>query len=543
MIPLTSLNVKVQQMVSTLLSDKQRRQFEELFPLFNTAPRQVKGPSGVGHEAPYNLRRFSAGANLPRGRYYGLIDSLATKIHASFTNLYGHSPLVGELLIYSHNTSSNWTSAFDLSLVDLPPGILNSEEQEAVDAVNGQMIAVFERPLAADLKFNSTNLFPYQVSTLNRQRAFDLRRAEALDWLIQTLNEDFPNALFMDIDPHDTEAEMMYIETVNSLEQRQKLIDQLPLPLSKGLHGINTPLGGLADMLSYLLTETLGGSPMLDIISALALRSGADCIVFPSARVDCGVAYCGGEIESWWGWNLVDLAGATSSYTDRVVLVACPEAKYTRSEMTVVVDSLDPKEPYPVRVSDMRLWAAEGLSQHTMDILHTRRWIEHLNGHHDIGIPILEVERTFRKGRFSQYQRKPKRFRDLSALRSALVNQEIRLESRVLVIDGNTIEHPGPLGDFLAQLCAQGAFLNSESRSTVYCGSWFLLQSPTITSYILLCPCCGARQRIEGTIDFQRIACCSSCRYGHIAGQPSDEAGAQALEAIDIGMGMLWEDW
>ena len=61
-------------------------------------------------------------------------------------------------------------------------------------AAQGNVIAVFDRPLRARQGADATlrergYLFPYQVETMERVRAFDLRRRETLDWLISALND------------------------------------------------------------------------------------------------------------------------------------------------------------------------------------------------------------------------------------------------------------------------------------------------------------------------------------------------------------------
>ncbi|HEU4689853.1 MAG TPA: hypothetical protein VFS23_15885, partial [Vicinamibacterales bacterium] len=184
--PLTPAAMQVQQIVPGILTEAQRAQFEEIFPLFFVPPRTLPARRLKALEPAFNLRRFSAGADLPRGRYYGLIDPSSVPRSGSFTSMHGMSSLVGELLTYADGAPCGWTSAFDLSQVPTPPGLLTDEQLRVVDAWHGQVIAVFDRPLIFDSRLDRTAreqgyLFPYQVSTLSRRRAFDLRRAETLD--------------------------------------------------------------------------------------------------------------------------------------------------------------------------------------------------------------------------------------------------------------------------------------------------------------------------------------------------------------------------
>lgn len=160
-------------------------------------------------------------------------------------------------------------------------------------------------------------------------------------WLMNALSEDLPNALFLpDIDPADPDSNVMYVKNAATPERRQQLVDAAPGPLHRGLRGSGEELRGLADLLQFLVKDSPGGTPLTDIISAYVLDCGADCIIYPSARVDCGVTYRDYEVDSWWGSNVVDLEGATSVYSGHVALVSCPTAQYAGTQMTVFVDPL-----------------------------------------------------------------------------------------------------------------------------------------------------------------------------------------------------------
>jgi len=459
--------------------------------------------------------------------------------------MHGSTALVGELLAYADSTSCAWTSAFDLSQLSIPPGILSDEQLRMVDASHRQVVAVFDRPLVFDSRVDRTHreqgyLFPYKVSTLARQRTFDLRRTETLDWLMTALNEDFPNALFLPgIDPADPDSEMRYVKNAASPEKRQQIVDTVPGPIHHGLRGIGEEMRGLHDLLQYLLMDALGGTPMTDLISAYVLDRGADCIIYPSARVDCGVTYHDGDVDSWWGWNVVDLDTATSAYSGHLALVSCPAAKYMGTQMTVFVDPVDGQDPYPEKVAALRGWAAEGLAHHTTSMLHARRWITNFASDGGTRFPALEVERTARKGRLDRYPRKPRSYDSALSLRIDLINQDVRLESAVLREAGHPLVEPRRLGDYVAMLCRDYAFLGSAPVPTVYCGSWFLLQSRELTSFTLLCPCCGIHAHFDRELDFVRMAWCQRCRYGAVLGEDPQQAGARAFEAVDEGLTML----
>ena len=250
-------------------------------------------------------------------------------------------------------------------------------------------------------------------------------------------------------------------------------------------------------------------------------------------------SYRDGEVDSWWGWNVVDLEDAASVYSGHLAMVSCPTAKYSGTQMTVFLDPLDPQDPYPSTVAAFRGWAAEGLGHHTTSVIHARRWITKFESDKEVRFPALEVERTTRKGRLRMYPRRPRSYDSALSLRVDLINQDVRLESAVLSEAGEPLSEPRRLGDYLAMLCRASPFLDSTAVPTVYCGSWFLLQSQAVTSFTIICPCCGTHAHFDRELDFTRIAWCQSCRYGAVLGEDPLEAGARAFEAVDEGVDAL----
>jgi len=550
--PLSGVRVAVQQMRPAMLTALQRRQFEEFFPFFFEEPPQAPATDlRVLREPAYNLRRFSGGANLERGRYFALIDVSGADDGPRLTSTLGTSALVGELLAYAHDSTPDWTSVFDLRAA--PDGafdqLLDGEGRELVAAAGGDVIAVFDRPLRAGESAGATlrergHLFPYQVETIERVHAFDLRRPETLDWLISALNDDFPNAAFPRISDDDLEQDLTwFVPDITTPARRDHLLTGMSLPMSRGLRGIDQALDGIGDLLAYLLNPSLGGTHVTDMIATCVLESGADCIIYPSARVDCGVSYSLNAPDAWWGWNLVDLSGATSQYTGCLVCIGRPERFYGWPDFTLLLDQIDSAEPSTTALAGrLNGWAVDGLTQNTETAIHTRRWLRALERSAMNVESALDVERTARRGRHGERARKPKRYERLSHLRAELACQNIRLTSQMLAID----ERPGrglSVGEFLAHLCSKIPLYGSDVPvRTVYSGGWFLLQSPGLTTFILLCPVCETSERFERELDFHRMAHCRSCGYGRILGEDPGDAGARAFEAVDDGLDLLWPE-
>jgi hypothetical protein len=85
-------------------------------------------------------------------------------------------------------------------------------------------------------------------------------------------------------------------------------------------------------------------------------------------------------------------------------------------------------------------------------------------------------------------------------------------------------------------------YRNEVPVRTVYSGGWFLLQSPELSTFVLMCPVCGTNERFERELDFVRMAHCRSCGYGRIMGEDPMNAGARAFEAVDDGLDLLWPE-
>jgi hypothetical protein len=318
----------------------------------------------------------------------------------------------------------------------------------------------------------------------------------------------------------------------------------MSLPVSRGLRGLGQALDGIGDLLVYLLNPSLGGTQITDLIATCALDAGADAIIYPSARVDCGVAYASDEPDEWWGWNLVDLSGASSQYSDCLMWIACPERLYGWPDFSLLLDERDEGQSSTATAvaSDLNGWVVDGLTQNTRSIIHTRRWLRALaRSAMNAEIP-LDVERTDRRGRHGERPRRPKRYENIAMLRAELACQDVGLWCEVLAID----EQPRrglTVGEFLAQLCSATACYGSNVPvPTVYSDGWFLLQSPEPTTFILLCPVCGTTERFERELDFDRMAWCRACGYGHVMGAERGSAGAQAFAAVDAGLDLLWPD-
>ena len=376
-----------------------------------------------------------------------------------------------------------------------------------------------------------------------RSRALDLRRPETLDWLIHSLNDDFPNALFLavkdeyDLARYSREGGPRVLAVTTG--SRSDLLKRFGKDAHLGLRGLGLELRGVHNLLEYLVNQSLGGTPFTDIIACYAQECGAECILFPSARANCGVKYEAGEVSAYWGWNLVDFIGSTpAEHIGHVYTLWHPQYFAESIQATFRLMPLEGRDPYPASVTNQLAgWAVEGLAQDNDDRVHIPRWRRYLeHSLRDFDLHKVLVERTKRRGFLGQYERKPRTYETLFDLRVAIINQETRLESRVLSLGGKSTDMR--LGDYLARLCADVPALGNKPAPTVYSGSWFLLQSSEAATCILLCPCCGS-QAFFRAVEIERAAWCERCRYGAIDGDSRWDAGEQAFEAIVEGMNQL----
>jgi len=73
--------------------------------------------------------------------------------------------------------------------------------------------------------------------------------------------------------------------------------------------------GTFYHMLPALMNRNRGGSIITQAIGLLLRRSGADALVYPSARTNVRVIVEDGKPINWNGWNLVDYRGAPNPKT------------------------------------------------------------------------------------------------------------------------------------------------------------------------------------------------------------------------------------
>ena len=129
-------------------------------------------------------------------------------------------------------------------------------------------------------------IIPTQVVQAAFERLIDLRMPETRHWFVK---------------------EFTGLNNSIAKEFTRLKTDDLSLPVFP----LAGPLDHFKDLLPTLLAQGLGnGSGATQVAGAWLRRLGAEALIFLSARVDISVSISHGELQDWYGWNLVDYRNA-----------------------------------------------------------------------------------------------------------------------------------------------------------------------------------------------------------------------------------------
>ena len=265
----------------------------------------------------YSRRRFSGAGGLPSGRYYALSSTMAKRGP--------DQTLALELTAYTASRLRfSQIDPYFLNVVDLADPTARAVVETPGEFTNAHGVDWFAIHVrlrkfgAENAGFRESAVIPYSHTVLTFERAFDMRRVEALDWLRDALNFDFPNIVFGSgieqpgaLRRYVDEAEMNFqdFNSVHAIEgpvAEAKRRLQTELSGYEGLTAAGAKVDGDAELFGYLLTPDNGGSPLTHAIGAALRQYGADGIIYPSAREDAAIHRSGETIEHF-GFNVVDL--------------------------------------------------------------------------------------------------------------------------------------------------------------------------------------------------------------------------------------------
>ena len=289
-------------------TSEQQRQFTSMFGRFfdDPAPHPHGAAfeeAGLPVEESFNMRRFSGGRNLPRGRYYTVCAG---------ADGFSQQTLAMELLAYATIDPDYELDVFDLSdprarnlvaLLDRAAQALCIEHDYKVLAVRRRP-AVFDTqdvilqrvdPSMADEYF----VIPFEIVTCRCDRILDLREKPAMEWLLGLLWEYFPGAAFFE-GRKGTYAEIreatggrgpavVIIKAQDRVEELINSFSKQPLIRDVALKDVPGHEWPFFVLLQYLLNPAVGGTAIDDLIANVLHRFGVECLVYPSSRHDCGV--------------------------------------------------------------------------------------------------------------------------------------------------------------------------------------------------------------------------------------------------------------
>ena len=495
------------------LGEKERELFVEIFPRFFEQPRQhplrrQMESAGFRWEETYNERRFGS-QGLPRGCYY-----TACSPETGFSQ----QTLAMELMAYAVASPEFLVDTFDLGdpAAGAISGTLDRNVASHCQEYQNRCIIAILHPLRGvhGAGRHETIVIPYQVTCLNRKAILDLRYKQAMEWLVRTLWEYFPGVLFMNLNLVQGKSG----RTVDSVSppmrfradfrQVQQLLNDSGAATYEFKNcGLGQLLGDadpLLSVLMYILNPALGGTPIDTIIGEVLVASGVDCLIYPSARHDCGVHYKGDDPVGHLGWNVVDFSSIRLSSQRMGTYMVDGVEVYSGLRGHIEV-SLSGTRRSPF---DIYSWQLHGTAMETRCNMARNAWqkqldLECLDFQLD---PAVVCERTpwhsYTAGNMS---RKPRKFDSWFDLRLAVITKEVSLGS--FMLDKDLRRAPTRVGDFIVKLSKDHDLWASGVTATDFDeDDSFLVQR----NVGLICPACGD---LTKQLSLERLQRCLICGF------------------------------
>ncbi|MDH4461969.1 MAG: hypothetical protein QE277_11120, partial [Flectobacillus sp.] len=238
-------------------------------------------------------RRYSGDTHAPlsRERYFGLCNnendiSIYTLLFEM--NAYAIPALTG----YCVAVPGEDTDSIILKFRGLPgePNPLyqfvnEPEKFAAFKGVTGNP-ALFVTGIIASLVPIDTEYhisIPCSTVDIELENAFDLRTTAAREWML-----DF----FRNPPTCETDEDLTHGASLERLAKQYEVDLKAITDWKSAIH--------------ITATKSVGGNAMIDMFAWFVRCLGCDGLIFPSARCDYGVVCIDGNIDDFWGWNLVD---------------------------------------------------------------------------------------------------------------------------------------------------------------------------------------------------------------------------------------------
>jgi len=284
----------------------------------------------VAQEQPFTYRRFSGGAQLPRGRYYSVSDSSGDDGFALEYELkaYVNHRMSGRILIKDaiakdhtphlirHWTQTDQPNAIWLKFLDTE-GYRNPFVTWLVDNKHLQNSEDFEIAL------------PYRLDRVKIDKIIDLRYPETQDWLYKEVKTGLQGTGLYYRPNHLVSA----LTIRGDRPTESELSDKLKFPDGTDRlmwYGAKSGWDEIArdgpenffGLLPFLLFPGRGGSPITEAIGRSLILAEANGLVFPSARSDIECEHSPtGELVCSRGWNFVDYRDAPSPVKNSWIII------------------------------------------------------------------------------------------------------------------------------------------------------------------------------------------------------------------------------
>lgn len=508
--PIYGKGVRIDRLPAT-----DRDRFQTIFGSFLVPA--VEGPfvkrlkeMGFESEPPFKLRRWAGGSALPRGRYYAVCEN---------ENGDSSQTLAMELLAYAAidpNFHLDVVDMSDPSVADRAQIFDRSTRQRCKKAKNHVLVACqrhagFHPEAGADPLEPKSGLqflvLPFEISKIECGRILDLRQKAAMEWLLSLLWKQSPGVVFvhesgvMPGDPAEERAPLV----IGLTKEFEDLLRRRPHLRNVGLAGVPKHDNPLITFLYYVLNPAHGGSPMVDIMAAILRRFGIECLIFPSARHDCGVDYENGQVMASIGWNMVDYRDFTSTYTSSHCFVLEEVDRWKKPRGLLRMGQSNSK--YGVES-----WVVLGLCDETRQTHSELTWQLRLADRPDMPLPQpVRVERTPWRGRGAASRNRPSRlFKKWRDLQIALIVEDIKPDGQLSELG----EEAKSVACYMAGLSARFDLLGSGAARTAYeSGAWCLVQPGRALCHVLICPACGRVQEESIRVSAFPLYC-PSCFLG-----------------------------
>lgn len=378
--PFTTLHGHVKYMRPSVLDPIQKMAMEFAFAAFfaeeqkneaglqhvkaflSEGPRIGKGP--LVDQQPFKYRRFSGGAQLPRGRYFtvakadgddgfALESELRTYVdHQRAGRILVHDGIAFELAMRARGrpASASMDHTIKVQFMDTPefpnPFVTWMVDEGHLEARRAVEIA-----------------FPYQVEPVEVPMVIDLRLPGTQRWLYENVAYGLPGVGYYYQPNHLVPGLVVRGERPTKSELRESLRQHggtgelIWYPQRVDWEGGSWD--GTEDFLGlfpFLVYPGRGGSPITEAIGRWIQSLGAAGLVFPSSRTDVSCMLDDQEsVTEASGWNFVDYREAPAP-SKSVWIIVGPDSWWGLPARTDVR-----------KVNDGRSWFTVGTAQTHLD--------------------------------------------------------------------------------------------------------------------------------------------------------------------------------